>query len=205
MDLAFLLILPGLLWVQAWNFLGFSSNSRALGVTAGVVAITLFGVVLFQDNLPMGIQTPTDAQGPLLGGAGFVEPAVALSVFILAWVVYAALVSGVYLWGMEARSLGFYSLFIWIISTVYAVYFFVGDRILDSGEIVNFTWLLGVAAILLAVLAALQFFYLALRPAGQEEPSPSVMRTTTGWFYLVGSVAIVVLGGLFLLGINPSL
>ena len=200
MDLAFLLILPGLLWVQAWNFLGFYSNFRALGVTAGGVAIALFGVVLFQDNLPMGIDAPEG-----LGGAGFVEPAAALSVFILVWAVYAALVSGVYLWGLEARSLGFYSLFLAIISAIYAVYFFVGDRILDNGDIVQFTWLLGAVAILIGILAALQFFYLALRPAGQGEPSSSVMRTTTGWFYLVFSIAVAVLGGLFLLGINPKL
>ena len=198
MDLIFLFVLPGILWIQAWHLLGLFANARALGIIALAVAILLFGVVLFQDKLPMAIEAP-----PELGD--FIAPATAISVFALVWAVYAVLVAGVYLWGLEIRSLGFYGLFGGIVSALFAVYFFIGDRILDNGEVIGFTWLLGVVAILLAVLSGLLFFYMALRPAGQGEPVSSAMRTVTGWFYLVFSIAIVVLGGLLLLGLNPEL
>ena len=198
MDLAFLLVLPGVLWIQAWYLLGFYGNPKTLGLIAGAVAILLFGIVLFQDQLPTAIKAPSD-----LGA--FLAPATGLSVFILVWAVYSLLVAGVHLWGFDARALGFYSLFLAVISAVFAVYFFIGDRLLDNGEIIQYTWLMGVVAILLTVLPGLLFFYLALRPAGQSEPRASAMRMVTGWFYMVFSIAVAVLGALLLLGLNPEL
>ena len=195
MDLAFVLVLPGLLWVQSWYLLGFYSNARALGVTAAGVAIVLFGIVLFQDKLPTTVITP---QGALL------PVATTVSVFVLMWAVYSALVAGVYLWRLEGRSLGFYSLFLWVSSVIFAVYFFLGGEILDSGEINHVSWLLGVVAVLLAILSAMLFFYLSLRPIGQEEPSSSAMRTVTGWFYMLFSAVVAILGGMLLLGLNPA-
>ena len=198
MDLVFLFMLPAALWVQSWCLLGFCTNPRTLGMVSAGVAIILLGVVLFQDKLPLAVEVPAD-----LGE--FIQPTTAISGFILVWAVYAVLVAGVYLWGLETHSLGFYSLFLWVISILYAVYFFIGDRVLDNGEVIGFSWLLGVVAILLAALSALLFFYLALLPTGRGEPPSSAMRTVTGWFYLVFSAAITVLGGLLLLGLNPNL
>lgn len=198
MDLAFLFVFPALIWVQAWYLLGFYTNPRALGLIAAVVGILLFAVVLFQDNIPMAIKAPSD-----LGD--FVNPATAFSAFVLVWVVYSVMVAGVYLWGLDTRSLGFYSLFLSVISVLFAVYFFLGDRILDDGEVVNYTWLMGVVAIMLAILQALVSIYLVPQRAGMGEPSSSGIRTVTGFFHLVFSIAIVLLGGLLLLGINPLL
>ena len=62
MDLIFLLVLPAVLWVQSWHYLGFYSSSRTLGLTAATVAVVLLAVVLFQDKLQLviGIDGPTD-------------------------------------------------------------------------------------------------------------------------------------------------
>ena len=197
MDLIFLLVLPSVLFVQAWYLLGFYSNPRALGMVAAGAAIILLAVVLFQDKLQLvvGIGAPGDL---------LISPATAISAFALVWAGYSAFVAGVYLWGLETRSLGFFSLFVGVISGVLAAYFFVGDALLD-GVVIQFTWLMGVVAVLLAILAGLLFFYLALRPSGQGEPPSSTMRAVTGWFYLVFSVAIGVLGSLLLLGLDPLL
>ena len=198
MDLVFLMLLPTLLWLQSWYLLGYYPNTRNLGVVAAAVAIALLGIVLFQDMLPMAIDAPRE-----LGQ--FLLPETAFSVFILVWAVYAVLVAGVYLWGLESRSLGFYSLLLAMITGVFAVYFFVGDRILDDGTTVEYTWLMGVASIMLAVLAAFQFFYLALPSPDRGEPATSIIRSVTGWFYLVFSIGIVLLGAALLLGIDPTL
>lgn len=197
MDLAFLLVLPAALWVQSWHLLGFYANPRTLGMISAAVAVTLLAIVLFQDKLgELTVLTPSDA---------LLDVAIPLSAFILVWAMYAALVAGVYLWGMDTRSLGFYGLFSCLMSALFAVYFFVGGELLDSGDINHVSWLLGVVAILLTVMSGLLFFYLALVPRGQVEPPSSGMRTTTGWVYLIFSTAVAVLGGLLLLGLNPTL
>ena len=198
MDLAFLFVISGLLWIQSWHLLGAYDSPRTLGLISAATAVTLFGVVLFQDKLPMAIAAPAD-----LGD--FLDPRTAISVFVLAWGAYAVLLTGVYLWGFDTRSLGYYGLFLWVVSVLYAVYFFIGDKLLANGDVVQYSWLMGVVAIMLSILAALLFFYLSLRPRGQGEPASSVMRTVTGWFYLVFSVVIVVMGGILLLGVDPLL
>ncbi len=197
MDLLFLLVLPGLLWVQSWYLLGFFTSARTLGLIGAATGVALLGIVLFQGNLPLvvNIDRPTEL---------LLAPSTPMAIFVLAWAVYSFLIAGVYLWGFDARGLGFYSLFLWVVSALFAVYFFAGDRLLD-GEAIAFTWLLGVVAILLAILAAMQFFYLALLSADRGEPSSSLMRTSTGWVYMIFSVAVVGLGGLLLLGLNPLL
>ncbi len=194
MDLIFLIVLPAALWVQSWYLLGFYTNPRTVGLVAAAVAIILFGVVLFPVNTIVG--TPDKAEF-------FVSMPTALPAFVLAWAVYAAMVAGVYLWGLESRTLGFYSLLLWVISAIFAAYFLLGGELLNTGIAEPVSWLLGIVGIMLAILSALLFFYLALIPAGQGEPTSSIMRTLTGYFYLVFSVAIMVLGGLMLLGLDP--
>ena len=164
MDLIFLLVLPGVLWVQSWHMLGFYTNPRTLGIVAAAVAIVLLGAVLFQDNL--GITPIYPAPGSPSGE--FLTLESALSAFMLVWAVYSALVAGVYLWGLDTRSLGFYGLLLWIVSGVFAAYFFLGGELVGGDfEINSVSWLLGVVATLLAVLSALLFFYLTMQPASQ--------------------------------------
>ncbi len=196
MDLAFLFILPAVLWVQAWNLLGFYSNPRMLGLISAAGAIGLLGIVLFQDKLGMIVQTPPQAEF-------FVTVGPAVSAFILVWAVYTVLVAGVYMWGLDTRSLGFYSMFLAVASVLFAIYFFLGGELLNTGIVETVSWLLGVVGIMLAMLAFLLFFHLALQPIGQGEPSSSAMKTVTGYFYLVFSVAILVLAGLLVLGLDP--
>ena len=198
MDLIFLLAISGGTWVQSWHLLGLYSNPRTLGVAAGGVAILLLGVVLFQ--VAPVVQTPAPDVNEF-----FVDVPTALSAFILMWALYEAIVAGVYLWDLDPRTLGFYGLPLWIGSAVFGIYMFVGGEVLGSGVLEPVSWLLGAAAILLAVKSALLFFYLALQPAGSGEPASSTMRTVTGWFYLVFSAAIMVLGGLLVLGLQPTL
>jgi hypothetical protein len=198
MDLAFLFAISGGLWVQSWYLLGYYPNPKTLGVVASTVAIILLGVVIFP--VAPVVQTPAPGLNEF-----FVDVPTALSAFILMWVVYEAMVAGVYLWGLDTRSLGFYGLLLWIGSGIFAVYMFVGGELLGSGVVEPVSWLLGVVAILLAIQSALLFFYLALQPPGAGEPSSSTMRTVTGWFFLVFSAAITVLGGLMVLGLDPSL
>ena len=202
MDLIFLLVLPALLWTQSWHLLGLYASPRTLGITAAAVAIALLAVVIFQDKIPITPIYPS----PGTPAGGFLDLTTSLSAFILLWAVYAVVVAGVYLWGLDARSLGFYSLFLCLMSILFAVYLFLGGELLGGDlEINTVSWLLGAAAALLAILSATLSLYLTRLPYGEPEPPFSAMRRLTGYFYLASSMAVAVLGGLLLLGIDPAL
>ena len=198
MDLVFIFAISAGLWVQSWYLLGFYPNPKTLGIVAAAVAIILLGVVIF----PVAPVVKTPALGV---NEFFVDVPTALSALILMWALYEAMVAGVYLWGLDTRSLGFFSMLLWIGSAVFAVYMFVGGEVLGSGVVEPVSWLLGVVAILLAIPSALLFFYLALQPTGAGEPPASTMRTVTGWFTMVFSAIILILGALLVLGLDPSL
>lgn len=172
MELLFLLVLPAALWAQSWYFLGLYNNPRTLGIISGTVALTLGGLVVF-------------------GGAS-ANPAI--SGLILVWAVYSAIVASVALWGFDERTLGFYALFLSLISLLYVAYYFLGGDVLGSGTAGVESSVMGIASLLLTVIAALVFFYLGAPFAR--------MRQSTGWFELVLSVIIAVLGGLVLLGLS---
>ena len=186
MELVFLLILPAALWTHSWHLLGFYNNPRSLGLIGGSVAIALFGLVLFGGDIIVDKGT----QGPL-------------SVMILAWVMYSALLAAVGLWGFDERTLGFYSLLLSVLSLVFVAYYFLGDALLldtgtsaigfASGEAGTVSLVMGIYSLVLAVSALVLFFHLA--------PPFERMRTATGWVFLVASIVGVALGGLSVLGL----
>ena len=177
MELIFLLVLPAALWAQSWYFLGLYTNPRTLGIIAGTVAITLLGMVIFGSS--------TAAVGSTT----------ALYAFVLVWAIYAAMVAAVALWGFDERTLGFYALFLWVVSLLYVGYYFLGGEVLASdGTTGLVSAIMGIVALLLTVVAALVFFYLG--------PPFARMRQAAGWFELVLSIIIAVLGGLVVLGLS---
>ena len=183
MEVIFLLVLPAALWAQSWYFLGLYSNPRTLGIIAATVAITLVGLVVFAGG----------GYGPLVSGPAAANAA--LSAFILVWAIYAALVAAVALWGFDERTLGFYALFLWIISLLYVGYYFLGGELLGGAqEAATLSSIMGIASLLLTIIAAVVFFHLG--------PPLARMRQATGWFELVLSVIVAVLGGLVVLGLS---
>ena len=202
MEIIFLFVVSAALWTHAWHLLGFYTNPRALGVVGGSVALTLLGAVLFVGDSIIDKEAvevfPFLADTNLfIGGAG------PLSAFVLAWAVYAALVAGVGLWGFDDRTLGFYSLFLALISLLFVAYYFVGDGLLagsdisptnaEGGTLSMISWVMGVFAVLLSVASLLLFLYLA--------PPLRAMRKATGWFFLATAVVGAVFGGLVILGL----
>ena len=187
MEIAFMFALSALFWTHSWQMLNVYTNPRALGIIAAGVAVLLLGLVFFGQGL---IMIP-EISGPF-------------TAYVLVWVGYAAVVAALSLWGYDDRTLGFYSLFVAVVSLLYVVYFFLGDgMLLEAGmksatglnpqETGLISWVLGMAAVVFTLLTSLMFFYLA--------PPFMRMRTITGWFYLVLSVVVVVLAGLVVLGL----
>ena len=186
MEIAFLFLIPALLWAQSWHMLGFYDNARTLGLVSAAVAVALLGLVIFGGDIVVN----QGSEGPL-------------TAFILVWAIYAALLAAIGLWGFDDRTLGFYSLFLAVVSLVFVAYYFMGDALLldegtsslgvEAGGAIRISTLMGIDALVLTISSALLFFYLA--PPFQQ------MRTATGWFFLSASIVGVVLAGLAVLGL----
>ena len=185
MEIIFLMVLPALLWSQAWYFLDHYSNTRTLGAISAAVAIVLGGMVVFSGG----------SYSTLVGAPA--DTGAVLATFVTLWAVFAAGSAAVYLGGFDERTLGLYSLFLAIVSVLYALYFFAGGEILGGAQVGYLLhWPMGITSIGLAIFAMLVFFHLS-------PPYPR-FRYVTGWFTLVISITITVLAGLVILGIAPS-
>lgn len=187
MEMAFLFVLPAALWAHAWQMLGRYGSPRSMGVVgAGVAIILLALVALWRDS---AIITGSDN---------------ALSAFVLAWALYCALLAGVSMRGYDQRTLGYFGLFLAIISVVFVLYYFLGDAVLSSQDasptgflgqgLGVISYIMGVFAIILAILGGLLFLYLAIPIRG--------MRLVAGWSFLVGAVVSLVLATLVVLGLS---
>ncbi len=186
MEILFLFVVSAVLWAHSWHMLNLYTDPRTMGFVGAAGAITLLGVVLFGQNL---IIIP-GTEAPLMA-------------FVLMWALYAAILAAVGLWGFDERTLGFYSLFLAVVSLLYVAYYFLGDGLLlDEGSsptgvaaatLGAISYLLGIVAMAFTLLSALLFFYLA--------PPFQRMRNVTGWFHLVLSISIAVLAGLVILGL----
>lgn len=187
MEMAFLFVLPAALWAHAWQMLGRYDSPRSMGVVGAAVAIILLALVaLWRDS------------------AVIVGSDNALAGFVLAWAIYCALLAGVSMRGYDQRTLGYYGLFLAIVSIVFVLYYFLGDAVLSSQDssptgflgqgLGVISYLMGIFAIILAILGGLLFLYLAI--------PIRAMRLVAAWSFLLGAIASLVLAALVVLGLS---
>ena len=187
MEMAFLLLLPAALSAHAWQMLGRYGSPRSMGVIGGAVGIMLIALVaLWRDS------------------AVIVGSDNALAGFVLAWAIYCALLAAVSMRGYDQKTLGYYGLFLAVISIIFVLYYFLGDAVLSSQDasptgflgqgLGVISYVMGIFAIILAVLGSLLFLYLAIPIRG--------MRLVTGWSFLIGAVVALALATLVVLGLS---
>ena len=106
-----------------------------------------------------------------------------MKVLIIIWAGYAIGVGAHGLWEFDDRAIGFYSAFLFAGSLIALIYY----AIELNGVYGDGVWIgLSAAALVLTVLAAMLFFYLAI---------PFIaLRKVAGWFILVGSIAVAGIG-----------
>ena len=172
MEALFLLLVAALLFTQAWYLLGLYADPRAVGVISLALALGLLGAAAVAGT-----------SSPLLINPNTTVVVSAMHGFILLWAVYATALGAHALWGFEERALGFHALILAVISLgmVGLPQFFTEAEVSTDAALV-----IQASAFILAVLSALVFFLLAV-PFRQ-------LRSVTGWFLLVGSIPIVLLG-----------
>ena len=180
-------ILPAALWAHAWQMLGRYGSPRSLGVVgAGVGIILLALVALWRD------------------AAIIVGSDNALSALVLTWAIYGGLLAAVAMRGYDQRTLGYYGLFLALVSGVFVLYYFLGDAVLSTQDasptgflgqgLGVMSYIMGAYAAILAVLGGLLFLHLAI--------PMRALRLVAGWSFLLGALVSLGLATLVLLGMS---
>ena len=173
MEGIFFILIGAALFSQSWYVLGLYAEGRSMGMIVGglglasLIAITMTPMLLTVDGPRTGVLDQTTVMQWL----------------IVVWAMYAVAVGAHGLWDFDDRAIGFYSGFLVVAMIIAFIYFAVG---LQTG-FGDGPWLVMSGAVLiLAILAGLVFFYLAI-------PFNS-LRLVTGWFLLIGGGAVAVFG-----------
>jgi len=156
-------ILGAVLFMHAWQLFGLS-HPKTTGIVAAAGAIILASLVAWQ---PVATMTK-------------VEPG-ALSTSIAVWAIYAALVAGAGLWGLDARGLGLYSIF--------AAVVMIGQIMYCATVVYVLAGL--ICGVVQAVAFAILFCYFAIPMAR--------LRLGTAWVLIVVSVVHALLAAVLFL------
>ena len=179
MEGIFFLLIGAAIFSQSWHVLGLYSEGRTMGVLVAALGLLTLGTLMFGTNI-----TPT-----LISGEGSTELQTALSVLIVLWAVYALTVGAHGIWDIDPRAIGFYSVFLSVVSLVVFLVFAVAMA--DGGVFEHDLgiWLaMSAVPLMLTIISAVVFFYHAFEI--------QVLRLVAGWFMLFGS-AVIGLMGLF--------
>ena len=173
MEGLFLVLIGAALFSHSWSLLGLYHEGRTMGLYVGGLGVVALIALMLPTMLLVGGQPGSDV----------VVETNLMKVLIILWAGYAIGVGAHGLWEFDDRAIGFYSAFLFAGSLVALVYY----AIELEGVYGDDVWLgLSGAALVLTVLAAMLFFYLAI---------PFIaLRKVAGWFILVGSIAVAGVG-----------
>ncbi len=177
MEGIFFLLIGAAIFSQAWYVLGLYTEGRTMGVFTAGLGLLALGTIMFGTTI-----TPT-----LISGEGSMELTTALTALIVLWSIYSLAVGAHGIWDLDERAIGFYSVFLSVVSLV--VFLIFAISMADGGVFEHSLgiWLsMSAVPFLLTIISAIVFFYLAFEL--------QVLRLVAGWFMLFGSTVIGVLG-----------
>ena len=175
----FFVLIAAALFTHSWYLLGLYHEGRTVGLyTAGLGLVSLIALTL----APMVLSASGSAASA--GAADVLAGTTMMKVLIILWAGYAVGVGAQGLWEFDERAIGFYSVFLTAASAVAFVFF--GIELEDRG-VGQEVWLaMSGAFLVLTILAATLFFYMAI--------PFRALRKVAGWFVLLGSLAVAGLG-----------
>jgi len=179
-----LILIGGALFSQSWNFLGLYTDGRTVGAImvalglAALITLVLDPMVLIGENLELMTELKGDP-----GKANPLAELMVMKMLIIMWAAYAIGVGVQGIWDYEERAIGLYSAFLTAGSAV-ALFYFATQLFDPYGDAVTIS--LSAATLVLSVLAGMVTFYLTV--------PFTVLRLVSGWFLLVGSIAVSGIG-----------
>ncbi len=173
MEALFLVLIGGALFSHSWGLLGLYHEERTMGMYVGALGVVSLIALMLAPMLLVGGRA----------GSDWVVETNVMKVLIILWAGYAVGVGAHGLWEFDDRAIGFYSAFLFAGSLIALLYY----AIQLEGVYGDDVWIgLSAATLVLTILAAILFFYLAI---------PFIaLRKVAGWFILVGSIAVSGIG-----------
>ena len=171
MEAVALILIAGARFCHSWYILGLYPDGRTVGIYIGALALASLITITF---------------APLIltnAGADGLAQTTLMKVLIIVWSGYGIGVAAQAIWDYDERAIGFYAAIPAVVSAV-ALIFFAGELYDDYGNAVTIT--MSAASLILALISGVTFFYHAIPFV--------VLRLVSGWFTLVGSVGLMILG-----------
>jgi hypothetical protein len=169
---AFILI-GGALFSQSWNVMGLYADGRTSGLFTAALAVMALLIIPMAPMLFIGGSTDANPLAEIT----------ILQMVVIAWVVYGIGVGAQGLWDFDERAIGFAAAIVTGIS-ITALFYYAFTLVDPYGNSVMLAMSAG--GLILSIIGGLVFFYLAFPFL--------VLRLVTGWFMLVGSVALMAIG-----------
>jgi hypothetical protein len=179
-----LILIGGALFAQSWNFLGLYSDGRTVGAIVGALGLAALLTLVLAPMVLIGGNEALMTE--LKGNIDKANPLAELTVMrmlIILWAAYAIGVGTQSIWDYEERAIGLYSAFL-SAGTAVAFFYFATQLFNAYGDAVAIG--LSAATLVLSVVAGMVFFYLTV--------PFTVLRLVSGWFLLVGSIAVTGVG-----------
>ena len=184
-----LILIAAALFCHSWYILGLYPDGRTAGIYVGafglaaLIATTMAPMLLLAGD-PAAI---ADAGGNATRNfysiaAGLAETNM-MKTLIIVWALYAVGVGAQSLFDYDERAIGFSGAVAAVVSLI-ALLFFAGTLLGPYGE--DVVLVLSTATLLLTIVGGTMFAYLGV-------PFSS-LRPVAGWFNLVGSIAVFIMG-----------
>ncbi len=184
-----LILIAAALFCHSWYILGLYPDGRTVGIYVGafglaaLIATTMAPMLLIGgDSAAIADAGGDTARNFYSVAAGLAETTM-MKTLIIVWAIYAVGVGAQSLLDYDERAVGFSGAVAAVVS-LFALFFFAGTLLDPYGE--DVVLVLTTASLLLTIVAGTMFAYLGV--------PFSNLRPVAGWFNLVGSIAVFIMG-----------
>ena len=184
-----LILIASALFCHSWYILGLYPDGRAVGIYVGafglaaLISITLAPMLLIGGDSVAVANAGGDFGNKAYSIASGLAQTTVMKTLIIIWSVYAIGVAAQAILEYDERAVGFSGAIAAAVSLI-ALFFFAGTLLGPYGEDVVLT--LATASLLLSFIGGTMFAYLGVPFSG--------LRPVAGWFNLVGSIGVFIMG-----------
>ena len=184
-----LILIAAALFCHSWYILGLYPDGRTVGIYVGAFGLAALIATTMAPMLLIGGDSAAVADAGGDTGRNFYSIAAGLAettmmkTLIIVWAIYAVGVGAQSLLDYDERAVGFSGAVAAVVS-LFALFFFAGTLLDPYGE--DVVLVLATSSLLLTIVAGTMFAYLGVPFNG--------LRPVAGWFNLVGSIAVFIMG-----------
>ena len=184
-----LILIAAALFCHSWYILGLYPDGRTVGIYVGAFGLAALIATTMAPMLLIGGDSAAVADAGGDAGRNFYSIAAGLAettmmkTLIIVWAIYAVGVGAQSLLDYDERAVGFSGAVAAVVS-LFALFFFAGTLLDPYGE--DVVLVLATSSLLLTIVAGTMFAYLGVPFNG--------LRPVAGWFNLVGSIAVFIMG-----------